>query len=478
MARSARSPLFLAAGAAAALLAIALLSVPSVAASSDVIELHKTDFADTIKKEDLILVEFFAPWCGHCSEALAPEYEKAATELKSAGIPIAKVDCTVEEEVCQEQDVKGYPTLKVFRSGSPTDYKGPRKADGIVSYMKKQALPAMSEVTAKNAETFIDSDKVVVVGFFTGADTAEYKALLAVANKLRDDYIFGATVDEEVTAKHGVKSPAVVLFKKFDEGKNVFEGSWTEEDLSKFVVTSATPLMDELGPENYGKYVEAGLPLAYSFYSNDAERKAVAAELESVAKQYKGKLNFVMIDGSKYGAHGKNLGLEESWPAFVIQVHDDNAKYPFDQKQKITAEAIGAFVKDYVEGKLTPHLKTQPEPESQDGPVTVLVGTNFEKLVLDKEKDVFVEFYAPWCGHCKKLAPTWDELGEKYKSVNGVTIAKMDATENDIPSASPFKNIQGFPTLVLFKSGDNEYVQYEGPRTLDSLVEFLETNAK
>lgn len=344
--------------------------------------------------------------------------------------------------------------------------------------LRRQALPALSEVTAKNAETFIDSDKVVVVGFFTGADSAEYKTLLAVANKLRDEFVFGATVDADVTTKYEVKAPGLVVFKKFDEGKNVFDGAWTEDDLAKFVATSATPLMDELGPDNYGKYVETGVPLAYTFYSSEEERKALAAELESVAKEHKGKLNFVLIDGTKYGAHGKNLGLEETWPAFVIQVHEDNTKFPYDQKEKITAAGVGAFVKDYVAGKLTPHMKSQPEPETQDGPVTVLVGNSFEKLVLDKEKDVFVEFYAPWCGHCKKLAPTWDELGEKYKSVNGVVIAKMDATENDIPSSSPFKQIQGFPTLVLFKSGSNEFVQYEGQRTLDALVSFVETNSK
>jgi len=71
---------------------------------------------------------------------LAPEYEKAATELKTSGIPIAKVDCTVEEEVCQQQEVRGYPTLKVFRNGAPSEFKGQRKADSIISYMKKCVL--------------------------------------------------------------------------------------------------------------------------------------------------------------------------------------------------------------------------------------------------------------------------------------------------------------------------------------------------
>ena len=57
--------------------------------------------------------------------------------------------------------------------------------------------------------------------------------------------------------------------------------------------------------------------------------------------------------------------------------------------------------------------RSDPEPTEQ-GPVTVLVGTTFEKIVMDESKDVLVEFYAPWCGHCKQLAPIYDELGEKF----------------------------------------------------------------
>lgn len=73
----------------------------------------------------------FAPWCGHC-KALAPEYEEAATTLKEKNIALAKVDCTEETQLCQDQGVEGYPTLKVFRKGqyeNPATYPGQRKAD-------------------------------------------------------------------------------------------------------------------------------------------------------------------------------------------------------------------------------------------------------------------------------------------------------------------------------------------------------------
>merc|ERR1719305_2117751 len=72
-------------------------------------------------------------------------------------------------------------------------------------------------------------------------------------------------------------------------------------------------------------------------------------------------------------------------------------------------------------------------------------------------------------GHCKKLAPIWDELGEKFKDVEDVVIAKMDATLNECKDIK----VKGFPTIKLIKKGDNKIVDYNGDRTLNSFIEML-----
>ena len=109
-----------------------------------------------------------APWCGHC-KALAPEYVKAAKALKdeNSEIRLAKIDATEETELGERFAVRGYPTIKFFRSGKPMDYAGGRTGPEIVSWLKKKTGPAvvtLDDVAAVKALT--DKEEVAIVGFF------------------------------------------------------------------------------------------------------------------------------------------------------------------------------------------------------------------------------------------------------------------------------------------------------------------------
>ncbi|KAH8105850.1 protein disulfide isomerase [Cristinia sonorae] len=464
------------------------LALLSLVSASDVLDLTNDNFASTVNPEALMLVEFFAPWCGHC-KALAPHYEEAATALKEKNIKLAKVNCVDEADFCQANGIQGYPaygrlrTLRVYRNGEFSDYTGPRKTDGIISYMVKQSLPAVSEVTSANLEEFKHADKIVAVAYLTSTTAAPAPEFSAVANKHRDDYLFGLTTDTAAFEAAGVTPPALVLYRTFDEASTEYPYpilSANSKEIENWIKELSIPVIDEVSAENYQVYAQSGKPLAYLFLDpTDPKREEHIEMIRPVASKYKQNLNFVWIDAVKFGDHARALNLNEAkWPGFVIQDMSNQLKYPYDQNLEVTAEAIDAMTAKYVDKTLEPTLKSQPIPASQDESVFDLVGKQFNEVVFDDEKDVFVEFYATWCGHCKRLKPTWDSLGDRYAEVKDrITIAKMEATENDLPPNVDLK-ITGFPTLKFKKAGTREFLDYDGDRSLESLIAFVEENAK
>ncbi|XP_065063193.1 protein disulfide-isomerase A6-like [Rhopilema esculentum] len=138
----------------------------------DVIELNDNNFEkEVFSSKDLWLVEFFAPWCGHC-KALAPEWAKAATELKGK-VKLAAVDATVSTIIANKYGIRGYPTIKVFPAGakdhnSAEDYDGGRTASDIIAWATEKAAasvppPDVLELTSNDVLKAECQDKQLCV---------------------------------------------------------------------------------------------------------------------------------------------------------------------------------------------------------------------------------------------------------------------------------------------------------------------------
>merc|ERR1712110_1002804 len=96
---------------------LVILAATAVAnAESDILTITDATYDEAMSSNPYLFVKFYAPWCGHCKR-LAPDWEKAATALKEkkSKVKIADVDCTVEKEAAQKNEVRGYPTLKFFK---------------------------------------------------------------------------------------------------------------------------------------------------------------------------------------------------------------------------------------------------------------------------------------------------------------------------------------------------------------------------
>ncbi|KAK6170122.1 hypothetical protein SNE40_018594 [Patella caerulea] len=453
----------------------------SVLADEDkVLVMTKDNFESTITDNKFVLVEFYAPWCGHC-KALEPEYKKAAAQLaeENTGIILGKVDATQESELAEKYEVRGYPTIKLFKDGKPTDYSAGRQAADIVNFLKKKTGPPATELSAvADASKLIEGNDVVVIGFFKDQESDAAKAFKEAASNI-DDIPFGITSDDAVFKEYEVDRDAIVLFKKFDEGKNVFDGDYTAEKIEEFIGENQLPLVVEFTQDSaqkiFGGKVKNHILL---FVNKDETFDDYLTKFKAAAPDFKGKVLFIYIN-TKDEDNARILeffGLKtKDVPALrLITLTEDMTKY-VPESSEITTDVVRSFVQSFIDGKLKPHLMSEEVPEDWDkAPVKVLVGKNFNEVAKDKSKAVLVEFYAPWCGHCKQLIPVWDELGEKYKDNKDIVIAKMDATANELADVK----VQSFPTIKYFPAGSDEPVDYNGARTLEGFSKFLDSGGK
>ncbi|KAF2013484.1 PDI related protein A [Aaosphaeria arxii CBS 175.79] len=222
--------------------------------NSPVLQLNGMDYDRVIAKSNYTsIVEFYAPWCGHCQN-LKPAYENAAKSL--AGIAkVAAVNCDEEinKPFCGQMGVQGFPTLKIVRPGKkpgkPTveDYQGPRNAKGIAEAVKDKIPNTVKRITDKNLGEWLqenaEAPKAILFSD-KGAISAtlrtvaiDFAGLIPIA-QIRSN-------QQEAVQKYGIsKFPALILIPGDGKDPITFDGEVKKDAIVDFLSQAATPNPD------------------------------------------------------------------------------------------------------------------------------------------------------------------------------------------------------------------------------------------
>jgi protein disulfide-isomerase A1 len=481
---------------------LALLPWQAASVAAQVLALSEANEADVTGAE-FALVEFYAPWCGHCKK-LAPEYAKAAAALKDS-VTVAKCDATQETALAAKYGVLGFPTLKFFRAGEALEYTGGRTEAEIVDWVAKKTEPPLRALADQPAvDAFVADATVAAVFFGEAGDGAEYQAVLSAA-VAAEAAAYGHVADAAVAVPSGGTPPALVVYKSFDpENPAQFDGKFEAKAVQDFVQIEALQPMIDFKEENMHQiFSHSGRKLhqVLLFTDPSAEyHEGTVAAMSEAYSSYKGSCVNVMVDAAEESS-SKVLdffGIQrDQLPA--VRGFDQAANKKYESAEPVlgnaghtTAEFFSQFGRSLAAGDLPPVLKSEAEPKGggTSSSVRIVVGKTFRRDVLDAADSVFLEIYAPWCGHCKQLAPLIEELAEQYDDSSGVVVAKMDGTTNEAAGL----DVKGFPSLRLYSAGgeggekgaadeggekekrDANGVVYEGDRTLAAMTAWIEAH--
>jgi len=357
---------------------ILLFSLCCVVRTHDhVIGLNQANF-DEKTASGTWMIEFFAPWCGHC-KTLAPIWKDFAQAVEGS-INVAQVDCTVEKELAQRFGIKGFPTIKLIKDGKLYDYSSTRTVEAFRQF-------ATEDYKNKQAND-IPKDGPPPV------------------KKLIDP-----SADQ-------VDQPDVIVLNDSDFKTKTATGTWMIEFYAPWCghCKNLAPTWGKLG-----------------------------TELKSTS------IKVAKVDCTTNAETCQSLGVG-GYP--TIKIFKDGK--PNDYNGGRDLESLTQFA--------TGGSSTGTRASDTKSDVVTLSSGNFESVT--KSGSWLVEFYAPWCGHCKNLAPTWEQLATSAKGK--FNVAKVDCTvEKDISSKF---DIKGFPTIKLLSSG--QQYNYNGARTVEEFTKF------
>jgi protein disulfide-isomerase A1 len=358
------------------------------------------------------------------------------------------------------------------------DYNGGRTKDTIIEWINKKTGPVSSEVDCAGMESKT-AEANLAISYFGALEGDLWDNFMKSARNpaINEKYQFFHTSDASCASKFdNLAAPGLALSRRFDESPLTLTGG-SEDEIVEWAKKSSVPRLITFS-EDYIEPIFGDKNAALILFTEEADQ-GYQTVYKQAASDLQGQLLFV-TSGVTEGIQSRLaefVGVEASdMPTMrLISPEENMLKYVWEGDAKnVTGDDIAKFVQDFKDGKLSPHLKSEPipEPATIDG-LTVLVGKSWDDVVKDPTKDVLVKYYAPWCGHCKALAPVWDSMAKAVADIDDLVIAKFDATVNEVAGLE----VRGYPTLKFYPKDNKAGVDYDAGREEADFMTWLSENS-
>ncbi|TMW51263.1 hypothetical protein DOY81_003649 [Sarcophaga bullata] len=230
----------------------------------------------------------------------------------------------------------------------------------------------------------------------------------------------------------------------------------------------------ELTPSNFDRLVvqDDAIWVVEFFAPWCGHCQSLVPEYKKLAKAVKGVIKVGSVNADEHQSLGGQYGVR-GFP--TIKIFGVNKRSPTDYNGQRTAKAIAEAALAEAKKKVQAAFGGGSSGGSSSGgsssgdDVIELTDDNFDKLVLQSEDDWLVEFFAPWCGHCKNLAPEWAKAASQLKGK--VKLGALDATVHQSKAAE--YGVRGYPTIKYFPAGkkrSSDAQEYDGGRTSSDIV--------
>ena len=439
----------------------------------DLVIMTDSNYDEIIEKYEYLLVLFYGPGCKHCKKFYS-EYEKAAHTLMKEKLFLSVVDISKEKNLSETFRIRELPTIRLLSNKTFYDYTGGSTKDEIINWMRKKtngtAVNILKSVEA--VEKFQKENSVVLIYF--GSDKNDTELFTKEARK-NENLSFGIVESKDVINKYA-KEGSMLFIKKEDELKielTEINEKNIEELISKYSLPKIFDFNEKTAQIIFGK----SLPSLFLFGNKkllnrweDHEKlmkyltRTVNTTLKLVLANVKDKISKKLFDF---------IGLEEAdIPSIVIIDARDGFK-KFKMEGEVNDVNTIEFIKKWESNNLKQYLRTAVEPANNDGPVKILVGSSYEREVINNDKDVLVLFHFPGCNHCKELFPAFEEVAKKLKDKNPkLLIGTFNVNENEIDL---LKNIYEFPSIRFYPGNkkNEEPLDYYGSREVQFIIEYI-----